>query len=438
MRRILSLCVAAVCLFSLFSLAARAEAAELPAVDNVDAVILWHVESGRSVGTKNETTRRAAGASVKLLSGLVACEWLGGQLDGTVVVTEAMVGRSSGKRYGLEVGSEYSWREILLLALCGSYNDAYDVIAYSIGNGEEVGSANYVDLLNARAKELGALSTVVGDPSGVGDNSYTTAADLLLLARAAMQNELYLSFTGLRSGQLSTGDYIWNRNALVTGNTLGSATCAGMCVGETSNAGVTLVALIRRGNDSYLLVLMGTVDSEGNASETATNSLAARLVKWAYANYTNTEVLSPDTTVCTLPVTVSDLKETVGVRPAASLWAYLPAGSEVGRDVLLSIRLSVDELEAPVAEGTPVGFVAAVYNGEIIGMVPLETAETAERSGFMSRLLSIKNLTKSRRARAGVIFFTLCMAAWIGGGTYLKYRRRAKWHQYYSSKSKWR
>ena len=107
-------------------------------------------------------------------------------------------------------------------------------------------------------------------------------------------------------------------------------------------------------------------------------------------------------------------------------------------DVLLSIRMSVDSLEAPVRTGTPVGFVAAVYQGEIIGTVPLETAQDAERSGFMSRLLSIKNLTKSRRAKAGVVFFLVCMTVWIGGGAYLKYRRKAKWHQYYSSKSKWK
>lgn len=56
----------------------------------------------------------------------------------------------------------------------------------------------------------------------------------------------------------------------------------------------------------------------------------------------------------------------------------------------------------------------------------------------MSRLLSIKNLTKSRRAKASVAFFLTCMTVWIGGALYLRYRRRAKWHQYYSSKSKWR
>ena len=146
----------------------------------------------------------------------------------------------------------------------------------------------------------------------------------------------------------------------------------------------------------------------------------------------------PKTKVCTVPVTVSDMVDAVDVRPAESLYAYLPVGSEVGKDVFLSIRLSVDELEAPVAEGTPVGFVAAVYAGQVIGTVPLETAESAERSGFVSRLLSVRNLTKSRRAKASVIFFVVCMALWIGVEVYLRRRTKAQWNRYYSSKSRWR
>ena len=438
MRKTVCVLAAVLCLFSLLPVFAAAEPAEFPAADTAGALYMLHLESGRVVGRKTETDRRAAGASVKLLSGLVACEWLGDMLDETVTVEEKMIADSSGKRFGLRAGDSFAWREMLLLAICGSYNDAYDVIAYRIGNGSAVGKSNFVDLLNTRAKELGATATMVGDPSGVADNSYTSAYDLSVLARAAAENELYLYFAGLRRGELSTGDTVWNRNSLITGTTLGSVTCAGMCVGETSNAGVTLVTLVQKGNDSYLLILMDTVDANGEASESATNSLAAKLVRWAYANYINTEVLSPETVVCTLPVTVSDLVDTVNVRPSESLWAYLPAGCEVGVDVLLSIRLSVDSLEAPVRTGTPVGFVAAVYQGEIIGTVPLETAQDAERSGFMSRLLSIKNLTKSRRAKAGVGFFLVCMTVWIGGGAYLKYRRKAKWHQYYSSKSKWK
>lgn len=350
---------------------------------------------------------------------------------------------SGGLRFKLEAGDEYSLRDILLLALCGSYNDAYDVIAYCVGNGGSAGTAEsaaagYVALLNARAKELGATATYIGDPTGVGDNSYTTAADLSRIALAAMKNDIYLSFVGLRNGETADGKTFLNRNRLITDSQSGGVQYAGMCVGETNNAGVTLVALAKKANDSYLLVLLDPKDEEGAASETAAYSLARSLVRWGYANYTNLEVLSPKTKVCTVPVTVSDMVDAVDVRPSESLYAYLPVGSEVGKDVFLSIRLSVDELEAPVAEGTPVGFVAAVYAGQVIGTVPLETAESAERSGFVSRLLSVRNLTKSRRAKATVIFFVVCMALWIGVEVYLRRRTKAQWNRYYSSKSRWR
>lgn len=429
---------AILCLLPLAAMTAGAETT-FPALDSVSAAYLLHAESGRVVGRRNETVRVSAGASVKLLSGLVACERLGNSLDRTVMIREEMLsGGAVGRRYKLEAGDEYSVRELLLLALCGSYNDAYDVLAYCIGDGETAGTAGFVGLLNKRAAELGATATYIGDPSGVGDNSYTSAADLSRIALAAMKNERYLSFVGLKSGEMSGGDVILNRNRLVSDSQSGSVLYAGMCVGETNNAGVTLVALAQKENDSYIAVLMNPLDEDGKASESAAYSLAKSLVRWGYANYTNLEVLTPKTTVCTVPVSVSDMVDEVDVRPSESLFAYLPAGSEVGKDVLLSIRLSVETLEAPVEEGTPVGFVAAVYDGQIIGTVPLETAEAAARSGFVSRLLSIRNLTKSRRARAGVIFFLVCMALWIGGGTYLRRRRTTKWRQYYSSKSKWK
>lgn len=442
LRKLTGLLLAVLCLLPLLTVTAHGETSALPALDSADAVYLLHVESGRVMGRKSENTRVPAGASVKLLSGLVACERLGNSLDRTVIIREEML-ISGGLRYKLEAGDEYSLRDILLLALCGSYNDAYDVIAYCVGNGGSAGTAEsatagYVALLNARAKELGATATYIGDPTGVGDNSYTTAADLSRIALAAMKNDIYLSFVGLRNGETDDGKTFLNRNRLITDSQSGGVQYAGMCVGETNNAGVTLVALAKKANDSYLLVLLDPKDEEGAASETAAYRLARSLVRWGYANYTNLEVLSPKTKVCTVPVTVSDMVDAVDVRPAESLYAYLPVGSEVGKDVFLSIRLSVDELEAPVAEGMPVGFVAAVYAGQVIGTVPLETAESAERSDFVSRLLSVRNLTKSRRAKASVIFFVVCMALWIGVEVYLRRRTKAQWNRYYSSKSRWR
>lgn len=439
MRRTLALLVAVLLLVSALPFSTAAETEAFPDVGSAHAVYMLHVESGRVVGQKNETERIPAGASVKVLSGLIACEWLAGLLDESVTIREEMIASSSGKRYPLSTGESYSWRELLLLALCGSYNDAYDVIAYCIGNGEQTGKVNFVSLLNARAKELGAGSTYLADPSGVADNSYTTAQDLARIALAAAENDLYLSFVGTKQGQLTDGSYIRNRNSLVSDSAsgYGNSLCRGLCIGETANAGVTLVALTRQENDSYLLILMDTVDEGGNASEALTYRLANRLLSWGYRAYAYTELLTPQTKVCTVPVTASDITSEVAVCPADSLWAYLPNGCTLGHEVVLSIRLSCEELEAPVEAGTPVGYAAAIYEGQIIGTVSLVTAESAERGSFVSGLLSIRNLTKSRRVRAGAIFFAVCMCLWIGIETYLRRKRRAKWRRYDSSRSRW-
>ena len=70
MRKRVCLVLAVLCLLWALPVSAGAEAAALPALDSAGAVYLYHVESGRAVGRKSETDRRAAGASVKLLSGL--------------------------------------------------------------------------------------------------------------------------------------------------------------------------------------------------------------------------------------------------------------------------------------------------------------------------------------------------------------------------------
>ena len=138
--RLIAWLSAVLCLFPLLAVTAHGETSALPALDSADAVYLLHVESGRVMGRKSENTRVPAGASVKLLSGLVACERLGNSLGQTVMIREEML-VSGGLRYKLAAGDEYSLRDILLLALCGSYNDAYDVIAYCVGNGGSAGTA---------------------------------------------------------------------------------------------------------------------------------------------------------------------------------------------------------------------------------------------------------------------------------------------------------
>ncbi len=414
------------------SAAGDAEApSALPDVSEARAVYFYHMESERLLGAKDADKVYPAGSTVKLLAGLLACERLGGMLSEPIVIQEEMIAASKGYRYQLAAGESYTVDQLLCLALCGSYNDAYDVLAYLLGNGDPM---LFVAAMNQRAAELGALHTVAGDPTGIKDNSQTTAEDLFRIAKAAAENPLYMRLTGSMTFDLPDGR-IYNRNALISKKDYSqyyNPLCQGMTAGSTASGGASVVTVAQKGNDRYLCVVLGANEVDGG--EVYSYVVANRLIEWGFDTYTYLEVLTPDTPLCTIPVTASDMTEEVEVKAAETLSLFLPAGAKVGEDVTFSLRLMYEELEAPVTEGLLVGYVAVVYGGDILATAPLYTAGTADRGSVISGLLQIRSLTESRRVRAGLIFFLVVTVGWLLTEYILLRRRRHKWDKYFSSK----
>jgi len=417
------------CLLTLFcAVPASAEDVTEPSLDAVSALILYHPQTDTILQKKNEDISLPAGPTVKLLSGLLFCEQLGDRLGDRVYITKDMIEGSAGYRYHLKAGEEYSVKDLLYLALCGSYNDAYDVLAYFIAENEK----GFLKLMAERATALGATDSSFLEVSGVKDNSQTTATDLLRIALAAQKNELYMQLTSTLRYQLANGNAIKNRNELISSNTYYNANCKGMSAGSTERAGNCVITTVNNGKEVYLCVLLG--GSDGQNGENYGYETVNRLVKWVYSTYAYIEVITPDTPICTIPVTVSDLTTELEVRTNTTLSYYLPAGVELGKDVTYSIRLLHTSLEAPVSEGVMVGYVAVLWNGKTLGTVPLYTVGSAERSSFVSSLKRIQALTEGRVFRAGAIFFVLTFTAWTVTETVILRRRRHKWDKYFSDK----
>ena len=91
-------------------------------------------------------------------------------------------------------------------------------------------------------------------------------------------------------------------------------------------------------------------------------------------------------------------------------------------------------LEAPVEDGTFVGYVAVLQDGYTLATFPLYTVGNAERSGFMSSMKSLQALTSSRAFLAGAIFFVVVLIAWISIESWIIHRKRHKWDKYFSMK----
>ena len=435
-----SRCLIAVALLAAFFLllvpSVSAAGAQQPDVTEASAVYFYHLESKRVMCEKNAETVLPAGSTVKILAGLIACERLSLQLGEEITVTQEMLQGAKGYQYGNLLNRTYTVQDLLYLAICGSYNNAYVALAYLIGGGSVDA---FVEQMNQKAKALGAQNTTVGEPCGVEDISYTTAKDLFCISLAATENPLYMQISSSAAYDLSSGARISNRNALISkseGTKYYNALCKGLSAGESEKGQTSLATLAQNGNDRYLCIVLGApkVEIDQTHAEVYSYIVANRLIQWGYDNYRYLEILTPETEICALPVTVSDLTETVSIVPDRAFSAYLPADAQVGREVTYSVRLMYEELEAPVRAGTHVGYVAIVYNGEILGTVGLYTAQDAERSPFVSRLLRIRSLTQNRAVVAGVIFFAVTVLAWIVTEVLVKRRRRHKWDKYFSEK----
>ena len=76
-----------------------------------------------------------------------------------------------------------------------SANECAYAVAEHMGGTVE----NFVDMMNAKAKELGCTNTHFANPHGLQDeNHYTTAHDMALIAQAAYQNETFRIIIGTK------------------------------------------------------------------------------------------------------------------------------------------------------------------------------------------------------------------------------------------------
>jgi D-alanyl-D-alanine carboxypeptidase (penicillin-binding protein 5/6) len=112
--------------------------------------------------------------------------------------------------------------------------------------------------MNARAVRLGMRDSIFIDPCGFdAPGQYTTATDLLKLARAARTVPLIAHLSALPEAQLTTraGRTIkfMSTNALI-GRLEGPA---GLKTGNTSQAGQCLIAYVKRQNHDVWLIMLG-------------------------------------------------------------------------------------------------------------------------------------------------------------------------------------
>ncbi|MDQ0161485.1 D-alanyl-D-alanine carboxypeptidase family protein [Aeribacillus alveayuensis] len=220
---------------------------------NAESAILMDQDSGRILYEKNAYSKMRIASITKIMTAIIAIE--SGKMDEMVTVSEKAV-YTEGSSIYLKPKQKIKLRDLVYGLMLRSGNDAAVAIAEYVGGSLE----GFVFLMNQKAAEIGMMNTEFSNPHGLDDheNHYSTAYDMAILTRYAMQNEEFRKISATKKYKTEDGQYVWkNKNKLLT--SLYKYSTGGK-TGYTKRAKRTLVSTATKDHLNLIAVTLNDPD----------------------------------------------------------------------------------------------------------------------------------------------------------------------------------
>lgn len=397
-------------------------------VENAACAYLYNITSETLLFTKNPDAVIYPGPTVKLMTVAVIIDTLREDLDRKVTVTREMLRGVSGYNINLQRDEVITVDELLHALIVGGSNDAAAVLAITAAGSIDA----FVLMMNKKAREIGATNTWYTNPSGLHDPAMvTTVADTAKVALYANKFNLFKDITRLEYYMMNATNKsrerkIYNRNYFIATNQeykYRSRYITGMNAGSTDEAGYCVTATSYYKNSEYLCIVMG---AERDEDYIYSYVEAAKLLSWAYTNFTYMTVLSPAEVICEIPVKLSAGIDYVTLMPEEGIEMYLPKDVNIKEEVILNWSLNKTELIAPVSEGQVAGLLTVIYKDEIIGRINLVTKSNIARSRPQYLLSLLQALTATVYFRYAVIIIIISSAIYVLINSMVRYNKAKK------------
>lgn len=358
------------------------------------AELVMNLDSGKIYFGRNIDNKMYPASTTKIMTAILALE--NGNLFDILTVSDTAIALPAGSSsIGLLRGEQLTLDQLMYALLVASANDAANVIAEHIAGSID----QFVVMMNEKAKELGALNTNFANAHGIHDeNHYTTARDLAIIAQYAMKIEAFREYVKVVQYVIPpTNKYKEDRilnstNRLINKNKGSNylyKNAIGVKTGFTTPAQHCLVGAADNGIFSLLTVVLGAPLEEGvDYSFTET----AELFDWGFANYAYYSVIKRGDSITEAPIEFGKEKDAVLLKATGEIQSILPKGFDEAK-IVKSITVAKD-VKAPVKKGDILGSITYSFEGEELGTVNLEAAESIERDSFLYTLDQIKQFVK--------------------------------------------
>ncbi len=344
-------------------------------LDTAKSVLLYELNTDTLVYSYQADRLTDPTGLVKLLTVLVALENC--DLQDMVTVKQSTlntvaVGAKSAK---LKAGEELSVQDLLYCVMVHSANDACAVIASHIG-GDQSG---FVELMNAKARQLGCTASNFTNAHGLTDEAqYSTARDLAIITKAALDNPLFLEMFGMTSCVIEATNKSEVRNYATTNNMMREdmahydSRVTGGKPAAATNTDRSMICTAQVGTARYLCVVM---NSRGEVSENGLSIVRygifeemSALLSYAQEGFEVRQIL--DDSQALYHYDVYGGENGVVLRPSRDVSVVLPKDCDPEK-IHFSHTVDMSALNAPLIQSQRLGHLTISYGNLIMGTCDL-------------------------------------------------------------------
>lgn len=342
------------------------------------SAILIEQSSGKVLYDHNSHEKLRPASVTKIMTILLIMEAIdSGKLNYTdQIPCSENASSMGGSQIWLDTKETLSVDEMLKAICVVSANDCTVAMTEYLAGSEE----NFVNQMNAKAKELGMNDTTFKNCHGIDEDGHVSSSyDIALMSRELLEKHPDITkYTTIYMDSLRDGkSELVNTNKLVR-NYKGAT---GLKTGSTSLALYNLSASATRDDLSLIAVIMKAPTTKDRFAE------ATKLLDYGFANY-NYKVLGKANDV------VKDVSVSKGVSSSVSAvleydsGALLPKGADT--NIVQNINVP-DTVSAPIKKGDKLGEVVYTLNDETISTIDVIANEDVDKIDFFNMTKHIFN-----------------------------------------------
>lgn len=444
LKKILSLCLSLVLVCSLCVCLPGKAVLFTPGFDlHSSAALLLNLDTDEVLYQKNADTQYMPGSLVQIMEAIVVLENCN-NLSMLIKADSSLYESFSHSEYPDDVryaniknDDILTVEELLYALMLTSSCEAATILANQFGNGS---IQSFVDMMNAKATELGCTQTTFTNVTGMYDiKQKTTANDMALITEYALsigkfQTIACASWFAPSSPNLerhSDDEWVWTHSNLLTqeSGTYYMESVEGIKTANLTEQGRNIITMASRDGNNFLVILLAAPfnNNEGKLQYYHMDD-AKMLFEWVFGHFSFRSILNDSTELGQVTVVNGNGLDYVLVRPEKSfgtLWYDMADVSSVVQVIDLP-----ESVSAPVEQGQVLGTVTLKFSGEDITTVNLISTSEVKLSTMKYYAAIVKHFPKTKWLTSAIllslllcaIYIALCVFSHI---QYLQRRRQA-------------